>query len=324
MGACRTVIPEPQHALHTTLQPAPSEEQAFWEQLLSSEQAFWEQLLSSEQACSEYLFQLKWPEGFRCPYCGHGHAYTIHTRRLPLYECSHCKHQTSLTAGTLMERSRTPLTKWFTAIYYISNPHTGINAVALQHLLHVTYKTAWSMLHAIRQAMSHDESMLPLSGQVQVHGATLALWETAIGFFVPPATPSVLVGLSLTQEGKPARVRMQALCSTDYDGGQPSAEAFTDFCGLHLAPKDQISSVECKRYGPRKLKKGLPLVRQTTEWLNSTFHGIGSKYRQRYLNEFCCRMNLVLAGLNPFHEISLMCARPICYSCLGNHSAKTA
>ncbi len=308
MSACSVVLPEQNsalknNALHITPQPVPSEEQGVWEQLLSS-----------EQACSEYLFHLKWPQGFHCPYCGHGHAYTINTRRQPLYECSFCKHQTSLTAGTLMERSRTPLTKWFTAIFYISNPHTGINAVALQHLLHVTYKTAWSMLHAIRHAMSHDESLPPLFGQVQIHGATLTLWRTAIGFFDPPSTPSVLVGLSLTPEGKPARVRMHAISSSDYEGGQPSAEAFADFRRLHLAPEDQISSLECKRYGPRKLKKGWALVRQATEWLNNTFHGIGSKYRQRYLNEFCCRMNLVLAGLNPFHEISRMCARPICCS----------
>lgn len=303
MCSCSVVIPEPNNALHITPQPVPSEDQVFWEQLLSS-----------EQECAEYLFQLKWPKGFRCPYCGHGHAYTINTRRQPLYECSYCKHQTSLTAGTLMERSRTPLTKWFTAIYYISNPHRGINAVALQHLLHVTYKTAWSMLHAIRQAMSHDENLPPLSGQVQIHGATLTLWEAGIGFFVAPTTPSVLVGLSLTPEGKPACVRMQAISSSNYEGGQPSAETFADFRSFHLAPEDQISSLECKRYGPRKLKKGWSLVRQTAEWLNSTFHGIGSKYRQRYLNEFCCRMNLVLAGRNPFHEISLMCARPICYS----------
>lgn len=303
MCACNVLKSEEKKILHSIPQPAAPEEQVFWESLLSS-----------EQACSEYLFQLKWPQGFRCPSCSHGHAYTITTRKQPLYECSHCGHQTSLTAGTIMERSRTPLTKWFTAIYHISHPHAGINAVALQHLLQVTYKTAWSMLHSIRQAMSQDGSMLPLSGHVQVHGATLALWETAAGIFVPPTTPSVLVGLSLTEEGIPAYVRMQAISSTDYDGGQPSAEAFADYCSLYLAPEGQILSLECKRYGSRKLKKGWPLVRQAGEWLNSTFHGIGSKYRQQYLNEFCCRINLVLAGLQPFHEISRMCTRSITYS----------
>lgn len=54
-------------------------------------------------------------------------------------------------------------------------------------------------------------------------------------------------------------------------------------------------------------------MQQAGEWLNSTFYGIGTKYRQQYLNEFCCRMNLVMARLSAFREISLMCARQICW-----------
>lgn len=271
------------------------------------------QLQASELACLDYLFRLKWPNGFVCPYCGHGHAYTITTRRQPLYECACCRHQTSLTAGTIMERSRTPLTKWFTAIHLISDPLSGINAVKLGRLLRVTYKTAWGMLHAIRQAMSQDENMLRLSGHVHVHSATLALWSYPIGIFVPPTTASVLVGVSLTEEGEPSVVQMQVLETADYQGGEPSISVMEEFCNINTAPENQISSREIKRYAPRKQKKGLSLVRQAGEWLNNTFYGIGSKYRQHYLNEFCCRMNLMLAGLSPFREISLMCARSVCY-----------
>ena len=84
-------------------------------------------LQSSEKACEEYLFHLKWPNGFVCPYCGHGQAYTIHTRKQPLYECACCKHQTSLTAGTIMEGTRTSLIKWFTAIYNLAKPKETVN-----------------------------------------------------------------------------------------------------------------------------------------------------------------------------------------------------
>ncbi|MDF2937978.1 MAG: hypothetical protein K0Q90_3351 [Paenibacillaceae bacterium] len=276
------------------------------------EDELYHRLQSSEQACSDYLYHLKWPNGFVCPYCGHGHAYTITTRRQPLYECACCRHQTSLTAGTIMERSRTPLTKWFTAICHISNPHEGINAVSLQHLLQVTYKTAWSMLHAIRQAMSHEESVLHLSGHVNAHSATLATWDSPIGIFTPPSTASVLVGVSLTEEGQPSRVHMQTLHIADYQGGEPSIEAIKDFCDYITAPGNQTSR-EIKRYGPRKNKKGWSLVKQAGKWLNTTFCGIGPKYRQQYLNEFCCRMNLILAGLSPFREISIMCARPVSF-----------
>lgn len=94
--------------------------------------------LDTEEACAAYLFRLKWPNGFVCPSCGYRHAYMILTRRIPLYECSACARQTSLTVGTAMENSRTSLAKWFTAIRLISDPQQGINAVNLSRILSVT------------------------------------------------------------------------------------------------------------------------------------------------------------------------------------------
>lgn len=266
-------------------------------------------LQSSEQACLDYLYHLKWPNGFVCPYCGHGHAYTITTRRQPLFECACCRHQTSLTTGTIMEQSRTPLTKWFTAIRCISDPAVGINAVSLQRLLHVTYKTAWSMLHAIREAMSQDENKLRLSGQVLAHSATLACWDIPVGIFTAPSTASVLIGVSLTAEGEISRVQMETLAPSQYEGGEPALGIMKEFCDSIMVQGNPSSSREIKRYGPRKHKKGWSLVKQAGNWMHTTFWGIGAKYRQQYLNEFCCRLNLILAGLSPFREISLMCAR---------------
>lgn len=273
------------------------------------EEELFHRLQSSEQACMDYLYQLKWPHGFMCPYCGHDHAYTITTRRQPLFECACCRHQTSLTAGTIMERSRTPLTKWFTAIRLISDPAAGINAVSLQDLLQVTYKTAWSMLHAIRKAMSQEENKLRLSGQVLAHSATLACWDIPVGIFTAPSTASVLVGVSLTAEGEVSRVQMEALDPSQYDRGEPAVEVIKDFCDSIIVQGSPSSSPEIRRYGPRKHKKGWSLAKQAGNWMNTVFLGIGAKYRQQYLNEFCCRLNLVLAGLSPFREISLMCAR---------------
>lgn len=87
-------------------------------------------------------------------------------------------------------------------------------------------------------------------------------------------------------------------------------EVITDFCDYITVQGNPAASREIRRYGPRKHKKGWSIVKQAGTWINSTFFGIGAKYRQQYLNEFCCRMNLILAGLSPFREISLMCARP--------------
>lgn len=267
-------------------------------------------LQSSEKACEEYLFRLKWPNGFVCPYCGHGQAYTIHTRKQPLYECVCCKHQTSLTAGTIMEGTRTSLIKWFTAVYHLANPKQSVNATTLAGLIHVTYKTAWNMLHAIRGALSGGKQLLPPTGRMCLHSETLTYSHPTSSLNDPPQNPSVIVCVSLTEQDKPCRVHMQAVQTEDYDGGQLSKEIVKDFCDQYMSSMKQPDLTKVNRFVSSKRKKGLSLTRQAGEWLHSTFCGIGPKHRQRYLDEFCCRMNLLLEGLPPFREISRMCARP--------------
>ncbi len=267
-------------------------------------------LQSSEKACEEYLFHLKWPNGFVCPYCGHGQAYTIHTRKQPLYECTCCKHQTSLTAGTIMECTRTSLIKWFTAIYHLANPKEGMSATTLAGLIHVTYKTAWSMLHAIRGALSEGKQLLPPSGRMCLHSETLTYSHPTSSLADPPTNPSVIVCVSLTEQDEACRVHMQAVQTEDYEGGQLSRDIVEEFCNQYMGSVKQPGLTKVNRFVSGKRKKGLPLTRLAGEWLHSTFCGIGSKYRQRYLDEFCCRMNLLLQGLPLFREISRMCACP--------------
>lgn len=68
-----------------------------------------------EEACHRHLVKMKWPDGFRCPKCKHDNAYEITTRKLPLYECVNCRHQTTVIAGTIFGKTRTDLVKWFWA-----------------------------------------------------------------------------------------------------------------------------------------------------------------------------------------------------------------
>ena len=67
-----------------------------------------QQWFPDDEACAEYLFESRWPEGFRCPRCGHGHCWPVSKRRV-LLECAGCHLQTSLTAGTVLHKTRTPL-----------------------------------------------------------------------------------------------------------------------------------------------------------------------------------------------------------------------
>ena len=101
-----------------------------------------------------------------CPKCSeHGKFYRMTRERA--YVCQHCKHQLHPTVGTPMERSRTPLHKWFYAMHLFSNSHHGVPAKELQRQLDVTYKCAWRMAHEIRKFMAEVDGETPLGGAVE-------------------------------------------------------------------------------------------------------------------------------------------------------------
>jgi len=110
-----------------------------------------EQRFGSEEACRQYLYQLRWPEGFLCPHCGAKQAWPM-TRGRGL--CSACRYQAPVTAGTLFQDSHLPLTAWFRAMWYVTSQKTGVSALGLQRALGLgSYRTAWALLHKLRRAM---------------------------------------------------------------------------------------------------------------------------------------------------------------------------
>jgi hypothetical protein len=113
--------------------------------------AFPVQRFSSEGLCREYLMNVRWPDGFHCPACGGTSAWGM---QHGLCLCQHCRHQTSITAGTIFHHSRVPLTSWFQAMWCVASEKYGLTALALQHVLFLgSYRAAWSVLHKLRQAM---------------------------------------------------------------------------------------------------------------------------------------------------------------------------
>ncbi len=122
----------------------------------------------TEEACLDYLRRKKWPEGFRCPRCGHDRSHTIRTRRLE--QCASCRHQTSLTAGTIFHKTRKGLTLWFRIIFeFVSRKH-GCNAMDIQRLFGFNRQTAWTWLHKIRECMD-PSGHRQLSGEVEADHA---------------------------------------------------------------------------------------------------------------------------------------------------------
>lgn len=129
--------------------------------------AFYEQF-GTEVQCEAALERARWPGGFRCPQCGHDHAYILHVGAHKTFQCQACRAQTSLIAGTLFQSTHLALTLWFLAIYLISQAKTGLSALALTRQLGVSYPTAWLIQHKLMQAMTERESTYSLVGQVQV------------------------------------------------------------------------------------------------------------------------------------------------------------
>jgi transposase-like protein len=129
----------------------------------------------TEEACLAFLERLRWPDGFVCVRCDwSGEAYRASRTRLM---CPTCQHQSSVTAGTIFEKTRTPLRTWLAAAWYLTNQKQGVSALGLQRVLGLgSYQTAWTMLHRFRRAMIRP-GREKLKGLVEVDETYLAITD---------------------------------------------------------------------------------------------------------------------------------------------------
>ncbi|MGZ9583609.1 transposase [Paenibacillus marinisediminis] len=246
---------------------------------------------SDEQVCVSYLYNLKWPHGFECPRCQHSHAYVINTRRLPLYECSACHHQTSLTADTIMENSRTPLQKWITAIWLVSQHNVNINAIKLRSIIQVTYKTAWSILHKIRSVISAIDVDSPLEHNVQgiVEYHCKPLFRSTLELL--PYEHPLIVAATISSNDQIIRLKIKTVNRQHLYGRNLHPIACSHFIDLHTCTEASSISIISHLYRAQKFHTLKRAFKQARSWMIDTFHGIGIKYLQRYLDEFCFRSN---------------------------------
>src|SRR5256885_3581358 len=136
-----------------------------------SEAAFRERF-GTEAACREALFAMRWREGLTCPACGHRGFCQLRTRKV--FQCNRCKKQLSLTAGTVFQDTKLPLTAWFAAIYHLTQAKNGISSIELARRLGVRQPTAWLVKHKLMRAMAAREAAKPkLSGRVEMDDAYL-------------------------------------------------------------------------------------------------------------------------------------------------------
>lgn len=122
-----------------------------------------------EEKCFDALFELRWPDGFVCPNCGHDQSCHLNTRKLR--QCYRCHRQTSIIAGTIFESSKLPLTTWFQGLYLLTQTKKGISAMQMHRQLGISYNAAWRMKHKLMQVMRNRTEEQRLSGLVQIDDA---------------------------------------------------------------------------------------------------------------------------------------------------------
>lgn len=260
----------------------------------------WQKQFGSEASCAQALARQRWPEGFRCPRCGHDHGYAISTRHS--WECGQCHTQTSLTAGTLFHSTNLPLTKWSWAIYLAASDKGGISAMRLSKQIDVSWITASRMLRKIRIAMGHRDSVYRLHDLIEMDDALIGGRRTGgkRGRGAGGKTP-VLVAIE-NRDKRSGFIAMQQVSGITQD-------KVAQFVKQHLPPSQWVRSdalpslLEIGKTQHHAVRVTPPaLAGQWLPWVHiaidnlkafllGTYHGVSSKYLQEYLNEFCYRFN---------------------------------
>ena|GEM_PF-488732 len=245
----------------------------------------------SEAACYRFLFRMKWPSGFVCPQCGFRRAYTIRTRRWPLYECRFCRHQTTLYAGSVMARTRVSPRQWLLAIWLVSRLPDGISAPRLKAQLGVTYKTAFSMLRKIRSIITQADERRPLTDLVKVIGLRFTPRVELIDYTKPG--PPVLVAATFAKDATPVRVKMKAVD----EGNLNFFSRYPSVIGAWAERHVDTGSGKLAVARASDVRNMMPLpawFRDACERTYRVYCGVSRAFLHGYLDEHCFRLNGIL------------------------------
>lgn len=191
----------------------------------------------TEAKCYRALYKARWPHGFRCPCCGERRRSRFRREGRVYYQCRGCRHQTTLTSGTLFEGTRLPLATWMLALYLLTSTKTNLSVLELMRHLDVNYKAAWRIKHKVMQAMVERETPRRLGGFVQIDDAYLGGERNG----------------GKTGRGAPGKQAFVAAVETDADLEHPryavlepvrtfDNTALTDWCQRRLAPEAEVYS----------------------------------------------------------------------------------
>lgn len=263
-----------------------------------------QKMFSNNQKCWKYLVKRRWPGGYQCPRCGH-QRYYFHSQRA-LFECKACHYQSSVTAKTIFHKTRTPLKKWFWAIYLMVHQKNGISTLQLQKFLGIkTYRTMWVMVHKIRQAMASRDATYQLCGLIELDesyfGGKKHTGKRGRG---SENKSPVLVAVEVPDNKRPKHAWFSQVSSLESDAIEKAlkkkikdlsilkTDAYKSFLfipnkGYYHYPKGMTDK--------KKIANHLPWVHILTgnvkNAIRATFHGVSAKHLQRYLGEYSYRFN---------------------------------
>ncbi|HEY0826882.1 MAG TPA: IS1595 family transposase [Bacilli bacterium] len=270
----------------------------------------------SEEVCVDYLIQMKWPNGFSCDRCGCRDVYLTETRRLPLFECVVCRYQASPIVGTIMEGSSTPLRKWFLALYLLSQENIKTNAIELSRIIHVGYKTGWLIAHKIRHAMGKADAEVQLTGDVNITSAIYGHPSNSHSFDRLPQESPALVGATMNSFQEPQYVKIKLISDEHLKEKDIMGSGLKAFAAENVE-ESAATDYNIKQYAPMSQRPTYPLFKASRRWIHATFHGLGKRHLQSYLNEFCYRLNMKFRKtVSIFEELMQLCTsiRTITYT----------
>ena len=258
-----------------------------------------ERRFSSEEACREYLFALRWPDGFACPKCGGDRSWR--TSR-GLWLCGDCRRQVSVTAGSIFQGSHLPLTTWFRAMWQVTSQKNGVSAMGVQRVLGLgSYKTAWALLHKLRRAMVRP-GRDRLRGVVEVDET---YWggeeEGVVGRLTEE---KAIIAVAAEENGRGiGRIRLRCIPdltkATLHDfiskSIEPESSVRTDGLNAYLGLVGYLHDRQVQRRRPKRnhlLPRVHRVVSLLKRWLLGTHQGaVGNEHLDYYLDEFTFRFN---------------------------------
>ena len=264
---------------------------------------------SSEQACLSYLERLRWPHGFDCPDCASMTApYRASRTRLM---CQDCGRQSTVTAGTIFDKTRTPLKVWLAGAWYLTSQKQGVSALGLQRVLGLgSYQTAWTMLHRFRRAMVRPDRE-HLKGLVEVDETYLAISDrqrpiSAVGRKSSTRKVLVVMAVEILEPKGFGRIRLRRIlndsdeCVVPFvqESVEPGTRVRTDGSAAYRSLKElgyahertvMLGSDTPAHVSMAGVHRVASLIKR---WILGTHHGsVQPEHLDAYLDEFVFRFN---------------------------------